>query len=307
MYLLPIGGSGIRVECPTRLHLRPVPQKISSSFTRKKDSAVIRYAVAVSTLLMVPIAFASCADADPASEVAQPGMVETAEAPATEEVAWTYEGTAGPEAWGTLSGEYAACSVGQTQSPIDLRAAAAQEADLPPLRLEYSQANVQVEDTGHGYQATPANAHTLHVGEDTYRLLQFHPHAPSEHTLGGRSYPMEFHFVHQNDAGELAVVGVMVEEGAAHPAYQPFVEASENEAQASASIEQLEALLPSDRSYFTYEGSLTTPPCTEGVRWIVLREPITLSEAQITAIAEDHGATNRPVQPLGDRRLRVSM
>lgn len=268
---------------------------------------MMRSAFAVSTLLMVPLAFASCADSEPASEVAQPGAIESAESPATEEVTWTYEGAAGPEAWGTLSGEYAACSVGQTQSPIDLRSAAAQKTDLPPLRLEYGQANVQVEDTGHGYKATPGNGHMLHVGEDTYRLLQFHPHGPSEHTLDGRSYPMEFHFVHQNDAGELAVVGVMVEEGAINPAYQPFVQGSANEARGTAAIASLEALLPADRSYFTYEGSLTTPPCTEGVRWIVLREPITLSEAQIDAIAEEHGATNRPVQPLGDRRLEVSM
>lgn len=266
----------------------------------------MRFTFAVSTLLMAPLALAACADTEPAPEAAGPATIESAESPATEEPTWTYEGATGPEAWGTLSGEYAACSAGGAQSPIDLRRAAAQEADLPPLRLEYGDANVRVEDTGHGYKATPANAHTLRVGEDTYRLLQFHPHGPGEHTLNGQSYPMEFHFVHQNDAGELAVVGVMVQEGAANPAYQPFVETSASEAQGTAAIGSLEALLPTDRSYFTYEGSLTTPPCTEGVRWIVLREPITLSKAQIDAIAEDHGATNRPVQPLGDRRLQIS-
>lgn len=252
----------------------------------------MRYALLISCLFVTIVTFAACSDTEQTPEAEQPG------------VAWTYEGITGPALWGTLSDEYAACSEGREQSPIALERESASESDqeilqtvsIPrPLTFNYGRASLVVEDTGTRYQATPNEEHTL---RESYRLLQFHVHTPSEHTIDGQSYPMEVHFVHQNDKDRLAIVGVMVEAGAKNAAYHPFVEASANAAQDSSIIESLEALLPSDHSYFTYRGSLTTPPCTEGVRWFVLSEPVTLSETQIAVFSTAQGSTNRPIQPL---------
>lgn len=245
--------------------------------------------------------FAGCAEQEEDVEV----MAAAPAAPAAEEaVTWSYAGETGPEAWGALSGEFEACAAGMEQSPIALQTAAAARSDLSPLDLEYVDGAFTVSATDHGFVATPAADGYLGIGADRYRLLQFHLHTPSEHTLDGVSYPAEIHYVHQNEAGQLAVVGVMVEEGPASTAMEGFVEAVR---QGGSDFEvSADALFPEERGYFTYAGSLTTPPCSEGVRWQVLAEPITMSAEQIAALTEAHGTSNRPVQPLADRELRVS-
>lgn len=261
----------------------------------KIDRALI---VPLTTALLVGIA--ACADVDPESETEAPATAE----PAAEQSEWSYEGETGPEQWGTLSSEYESCDVGQAQSPIDIRTGEGEGDDLPSLELAYGGSDLTVEDTGHGYQATPGSDQTLTIGDQTYRVLQFHAHTPSEHTIDGQSYPMEVHFVHQNDAGELAVVGVMVEEGEPNEGYSEVVEAVRSTEQ-TATLDDVSSLLPSERAYYTYSGSLTTPPCTEGVRWIVLEEPITLSAEQISAW-QTHGETNRPVVPVNEREVEYS-
>lgn len=255
----------------------------------------------VAGLTAAAIVFAGCG-VDETETDAAPEAVQTQ--PAAEQQAWGYEGEAGPESWGDLAQEWQACEVGAEQSPIDIMTAQATEADLSELQLDYGQASLQLEDTGYGPKATPAGEQGMVVGQDRYRLLQFHAHTPSEHTLNGTSYPMEVHFVHQNDAGELAVVGVMVEEGSANESYAAVTGALRQDQQ-SVTVQDLEALLPNDLSYYTYPGSLTTPPCTEGVRWIVLEKPITMSPDQLVPFREP-GNTSRPVMPLGNRELRHS-
>ena len=254
-------------------------------------------------MLAAAIAFAGCAE----TETAQPtdAVASSGESSHAEEASWRYEGTSGPAAWGTISEEFATCSAGQEQSPIDIDTATAEQGELPALAFEYGASTLKVEDTGHGFKGTPGEEHTLHVGDDTYKLLQFHAHTPSEHTVDGEHYPMEVHFVHQNDAGELAVVGVMIDSGNENAAYDPFT-ASVGASSGEATIDALDAKLPTNRSYFTYPGSLTTPPCSEGVRWIVLREPVSMSEAQIAPFAAAYEMTNRPVQELHGRMVRVS-
>ena len=229
-------------------------------------------------------------------DVATEAVVETA--------SWDYGAEHGPQDWGLMSEEYAACSEGVEQSPIDLQPGAATADDLAELQFSWSGDDLKVEDTGLGFKASPGGEHTLTIGDDTYKLLQFHAHTPSEHTLDGKSFPMEIHFVHQNDAGELAVVGVMIEEGATSEVYNPIVTAASSGG-GSATIGDIMALLPSEYGYFTYPGSLTTPPCSEGVRWIVLKESIELGADQIAVFKNAHGTTNRPVQPLGARVVRT--
>jgi carbonic anhydrase len=265
----------------------------------------MRFLLYVPTTLVAVLLLAACTEADRASDTASgtDSAVETAAVEDTTQ-AWSYEGATGPENWGTLEADYAMCESGEQQSPVALQSGEATGADLPGLAFEYGMAELQVEDTGHGFTATPSREHVLRVGEDTYRLIQFHAHTPSEHTLDGTSYPAEVHFVHQNDAGELAVVGVMIESGSANEAYQPYLDAAVE--QPTASIEALADLLPTGSAYLTYDGSLTTPPCTQGVRWIVLSEPVSMSDEQISILADAHGETNRPVQPLEGRVVRAS-
>ena len=246
-------------------------------------------------LLLLFSAFAACGSEIPDTQ---------AEACPDEEDCWSYNGPTGPASWG---GD---CQTGQKQSPIALPSDSARQEDLPPLMFEYSPATVDVINTGHDFTA-PLRAeeqNLLKIGEDTYRLDRFHGHTPSEHTLHGRSYPMEVHFIHVNvdDATDLAVVGVFIDTTAQNPAYEPYVRAAANDGQENVRLDMLADMIPSNRGYFTYPGSLTTPGCTEGIRWIVLREPVMLSQTQVAVFRDTFGRTNRPPQALNDRVVDIS-
>jgi carbonic anhydrase len=214
-----------------------------------------------------------------------------------EQADWDYEGDTGPTQWAELSPTYAACA-GDRQSPIDL--ADATTADGPALAQAYAPTAAEVVDTGHGLQINTGGG-TLSVDGVTYDLIQFHVHTPSEHTVGGSDYPAEIHFVHQ--AGDsLAVVGVFVDEGTANEGLETWLQSIERN---ESSIEyDVNALFPDQRSYYTYSGSLTTPPCSEIVHWVVLDTPITASPDQLDAFRDRHDDNARPVQPLGDRSLQ---
>lgn len=256
------------------------------------------------TILFLSLFVVLAGCAEQAEEMADSSETEEMadEAPA-KKASWGYEGDMGPAAWGSLSEEFATCSAGVEQSPINIVAADAQMEAIPALNFTYGEATLDVADSGHGFTATPSGEHMLTVGDDTFKLLQFHAHTPSEHVINGESYPMDVHFVHINDAGELAVVGVMISSGEASASYEAYTSLSSG---GEADAVDLMSLLPSDHSYFAYSGSLTTPPCSEGVRWHVLKEAVTLSPEQIEVIASAHGNTNRPVMPLGDRMVKAS-
>lgn len=253
------------------------------------------------TMALAPVALVACAQPDASDTETEE---TTAVASDAEAVTWSYSGETGPAEWATLSEEYAACAAGSEQSPIDIPGAGARSAELPAVGFDYAAASARIEDGGHGVLVTPETPLGLTVGDDRYSLLQFHAHDPSEHTIDGRSYPLEIHFVHQNEAGQLAVVGVMVEEGESDPAFGPVVEGLQ--ADGSTATVEFAQLLPESRDYFTYDGSLTTPPCSEGVRWIVMAEPIEIGAEQMAALAASHEDSNRPVQPLEGRVVRSS-
>ena len=209
--------------------------------------------------------------------------------------AWSYDDV---DAWGET------CASGTEQSPIDL--ADATEEDLADLELDYRAAPAQVVDNGHTIQADIEDGGTLTRDGVTYTLAQFHLHAPSEHLLDGEPYPAELHLVHQAEDGALAVLGVLVEEGDAHPVVADVLasapEAGADPIATTAPID-VGTLLPADLRTFRYDGSLTTPPCSEGVAWSVLQEPMTWSAEQIAAFEERHPGSHRPPQPLGARAL----
>lgn len=227
-------------------------------------------------------------------------------APAPEERAhWSYQGETGPAAWGRLRADFAVCETGTQQSPVNL--ANATRVDLPDLAFAYQGVAREVVNTGHTLQVNYPPGSSMMVGGTTYQLLQFHFHTPAEHRLQGRELPLAIHFVHRGPQGDLAVVGVLVESGAANsgvlPLWNHLPTRTGEERDISSVRIDLERLLPRNRQIYRYPGSLTTPPCTEGVKWFVLAEPVQMSEAQIQAVRSLIGTTNRPVQPLGDRRL----
>jgi Carbonic anhydrase len=221
---------------------------------------------------------------------------------------WTYHGAEGPAHWGELAPEFATCKAGREQSPVDIVAGApsAQSA----LGFAYTPQALQITNNGHTIQVDRAQGGTLSVGDARYALAQFHFHGPSEHTVTGKHYPLELHLVHKASDGTLAVVGVLIEQGAANPALAPIVAHLPNKEGQSASVAAVAfdaaTLLPAQHAYAHYRGSLTTPPCSEGVQWFVLDAPITASKAQIEALSRVMGANDRPVQPLNERAIEFS-
>lgn len=217
--------------------------------------------------------------------------------------AWSYTGKDSPEHWGELSPVYATCQLGKNQSPVDLSTAQA-SADNS-AKFHYEALNYTVENNGHTIQATPAESvQALQLGDKTFTFKQFHFHTPSEHTLQNKHFPMEVHFVHQSDAGELAVLGVMFSEGEENPALKPLLAKKLQAGEKNQLTEKLDVmpLFPQGQSHFRLNGSLTTPPCSEGVNWIVFKTPVTASKEQLAAMREMIGQdNNRPLQPLNAR------
>ncbi|MBI5599285.1 MAG: carbonic anhydrase family protein [Deltaproteobacteria bacterium] len=219
---------------------------------------------------------------------------------------WSYEGEAGPNRWGELSPEFAVCSEGKNQSPVDIRGGA--KGELKDLEFKYSDnPELDIENNGHTIKVDYREGSKVVVNGAEYGLVQFHFHSPSEHTLDGKYYDMELHLVHKNKEGKLAVVGVFMKKGEANAALDRILDNMPKKAGEKADVKaafNASTLLPADRSaYYTYPGSLTTPPCTEGVTWLVLKNPIQLSDKQLAAYRKIMDNTNRPLQPLNERRI----
>ncbi|MGL5304367.1 MAG: carbonic anhydrase [Aeromonas sp.] len=215
---------------------------------------------------------------------------------------WGYEGKAGPAQWAKLTPEFGQCA-GSNQSPVDLNGLV--EAELVPLVFNYQAGGNSVLNNGHTVQVSYAPGSTLEVDGSKFELKQFHFHAPSENLIKGKSYPLEGHLVHVNDKGEIAVVAVMFEAGKPNAALAKAwsaLPAKEGESHEIKTPIAADKLLPANRDYYRFNGSLTTPPCSEGVRWLVMKQPVEVSQAQIDAFkAVMHHPNNRPVQPLHGR------
>lgn len=251
----------------------------------------------------------SSADKKPGSSSATTGA--TSSAPTTDtkkddtkKGAWGYTGETGPANWGKIAGNET-CGTGKEQSPIDLTKAKETEADA--LTFKYAAAPLKLENNKHTVVASFPEGNTLSIGDAKYALKQFHYHTKSEHSIDGELMPAEFHLVHANEAGNLAVVGVMFKEGKENKALAGFIK---NMPAAGKKVELKETInaadiLPADKTTFRYDGSLTTPPCTEKVKWHVMKTPLEASPEQLKALYDLFKANNRPVQPLNDRGLAI--
>lgn len=217
---------------------------------------------------------------------------------------WGYEGEHGPDHWGMMSKDYAACSEGKQQSPINITAT--ESADLADIVFNYKTSELHVLNNGHTVQVNYDSGSSITIDGVQYNLIQFHFHTPSEHTINGKSFGNELHLVHKNDKGELAVVGVLIEEGKENPAFKAIWSNLPKKANEKKDVKvaiDAAQLLPETKSFYRYMGSLTTPPCSESVNWNVLKTPIQMSKKQIEAIQKIMHKNNRPVQPMHDRKV----
>ena len=222
-------------------------------------------------------------------------------------VEFGYTGDIGPAHWAELDPAYHLCGDGTMQSPIDLYRAS--ESNLPSLQIDYKSTALKIVNNGHTAQVNYAPGSTLTVGTKKYRLLQFHFHTPSEHTKSGNAFPLEGHLVHINDNNQLAVLGVFIRVGDTTNSFlKPIfdnIPATEGEKDVEGVTVNVTGLLPREHDYYTYAGSLTTPPCSEGVSWMVLENSVSVSKEQLEQFRHIFEGNARPVQPLNGRSIKL--
>ncbi|KJR43475.1 carbonate dehydratase [Candidatus Magnetoovum chiemensis] len=228
---------------------------------------------------------------------------------------WTYEGNTGPQNWGSLSGEFKLCAIGKSQSPIDIKDMnnSNMPEHLSKITFSYKAVPMNIVNNGHTIQVNYAPGSSITIDDHKYELVQFHFHSPSEHTVDTTAFPMEAHLVHKDAEGKLAVVGIFLKEGKKENAFLKNIwdnmpmKADEKKLD-NAKMLNVKDLLPAQTERYYYTGSLTTPPCSEGVSWNVLKEPMEISKEQIAKYVSVMGAnTARPVQPLNERQLELSI
>ena len=233
---------------------------------------------------------------------------QTAQSPAPtaskQGVHWSYSGEDGPEFWGDLSPAFAECSIGDAQSPIEI--ADPVEVQRPVPVIDYQEQPAQVLNNGHSIEATAGPGGTLTVDGVDYALVRMHFHTPAENVIDGLTYPAELHFVHESESGEVAVLGVMLEEGADNPGMQPYVDSLDLPEGAQDIVTlSWDEMVPDDTRTVRFTGSLTTPDCTGGLNWLVATTPVEVGAAQLQTFRDSYEGNARPVQPLNDREVTI--
>lgn len=232
-------------------------------------------------------------------QIPQPSISKTA--------TWGYEGEFAPENWGELAPEFSTCKTGQKQSPINLQKKAS-SSNLPAIQFDYKYSPLEVINNGHTIKVKYAPGSSISIAGKRYELLQFHFHTPSEHQINSQTYPMVAHLVHKSSDGDLAVIGVLMKEGKANNFISALWSNIPKQSKTQKVIRGIQinasALPPANQSYYNYPGSLTTPPCSEGVNWIVLKTPIEVSKEQIQQFQSIYNGNARPVQPLNNRQVK---
>ena len=227
---------------------------------------------------------------------------------AAEGAHWAYKGHDGPAEWGAMDSAFASCKLGKLQSPIDI--VGAKPARLPPIKFNYKPSPLKIVDTGHTIQVNYAAGSFIVVGGVRYELVQFHFHHPSEEKIAGKAHDMVAHLLHRNAEGKLAVVAVLIDKGGASELmatlWKNIPKEKEKESAVDGATIDVTQLLPENKDYYTFQGSLTTPPCSEGVTWFVLKTPEKIGDAQVGAFAKIYPLNARPVQPLNGRAIEMT-
>jgi len=231
---------------------------------------------------------------------------------AAEEHHWSYQGSTGPSKWASLEHDYSACGVGKTQSPIDIEDSVAKKEDLPPITFDYKPSPLKIVDNGHTVQVIYAPGSSITVAGKQYALQQFHFHKPSEEKVNGKPADMVVHLVHRDADGKLAVVAVLLQAtGASNSLIETLWKniPKEKEKEQEVAGVQVNAadLLPANKAaYYTFMGSLTTPPCSEGVTWFVLKARTTISKDELASFGKLYPMNARPTQGLNGREIRAT-
>ncbi len=250
-----------------------------------------RLALAVSASLLLAACGGSTADTSSST-------------PDDKGVHWGYTGADGPDNWGDLSPDFAECSMGQRQSPIDIENPTPVARALP--KVAYLTQNAQIVNNGHSVEATAGPGSMMTIDGTKYGLVRMHFHAPGENVLDGVQYPVELHFVHESRDGEAAVLAVMLEEGAANPAFDALLDHMDQPQDAVAIVQiPWQGLVPQNLRTVRFDGSLTTPECSEGIAWNVAVTPVQVSAEQIATFRSAYDDNARPVQPLNDREVTI--
>jgi carbonic anhydrase len=224
------------------------------------------------------------------------------------EVHWAYEGENGPQAWGKLKPEFNVCAIGKRQSPIAIKDDATLQGPAEAVQFHYTPSTGTVVNNGHTIQVNLEGDNSITVRNSTYKLLQFHFHTPSEEMINTKRFAMVAHLVHKNEAGQLAVVAVLLEVGEPNPlidtvwTYMPLD--TNDQVRMPAGLIDMNEILPADQRYYQYFGSLTTPPCTEGVLWMVMKQPLRISPEQFHLFSQQFPFNARPVQAVNGRPVR---
>ncbi|WP_051901497.1 carbonic anhydrase [Methylotenera sp. L2L1] len=283
----------------------PTPSKApTSAETKTEANASAKPADAESKPVDSKPAEAKPSETKPADKSpAKPSnkKVEESKKPA----AWSYDGKEGPSHWGKLSSEYSMCDAGKSQSPIDIEESL--DANLKPLKLLQKFPVKEVLKTNHSIQLNFKDGNIVAIDNMTFKLKQINFHTPSEHSIKGKSFPLEAQFLHTDTKGSTAIVAVLFREGKPNPALEKILKQLPTESEKPATLKSrvlASEMMPSNQDYYRFSGSLTTPPCTEGIRWILIKTPITASKAQIEALAEVvTSQNNRPIQALNGRLI----
>jgi len=279
----------------------------------KISSTLIAVLVATTVVSGASLASSSSSQiggkAQPAAGHAKPSAghasAKSHAAPSSPKAHWGYSGAEGPAKWGDLSPAYELCKTGNQQSPVDI--SDTQRASMAALKVDYKATPLHVVNNGHTIQVNYGKGSVLRLGHSEYQLLQFHFHSPSENTAGGKPYDMEVHFVHKDQNGHLGVLGVFMKKGLHNVALGKIWAHLPTKAHGEMKVKDVvingRDLLPDNHDYYRFVGSLTTPPCSEGVQWHVMKTPIEVSGGQIQAFLDIVGKNARPVQKLGHRLM----
>ncbi len=247
----------------------------------------------------------AAADPAPGAAPVPVAATEDTEHPKSElHQVWGYSGVIGPDVWSKLDPTFKTCSTGKRQSPIDLKWTKPKKGSI---ETDYKSGPISLKDTGHTLQVNFKGGNTVNIRGETYELVHADFHSGSEHTISGNSLPMEAHLTHRNAKGQLAVLGVIIIEGKANPAIEAlwsrWPSAKGKDVEFADAAFNPQSLLPDIKTHYNYVGSLTTPPCTEGVNWNVFNTPIEISKAQLLAFRKYYPDNSRPVQELNGRKV----
>lgn len=280
---------------------------MASDFTHMTQPKKINALFFFLALLMMFIIFAGGVGSSQAAQAAKPSASHSSGSghQPTREAHWDYLGVEGPEHWSMLTPKYMTCETGRQQSPINITMAHhGQHSET--LEFHYQTSELHELNNGHTIQVSHTSGCNVELNNHTYALRQFHFHEPSEHHIEGHAFPMEMHLVHQDDRGHILVIAVMLKIGADKPVLGKLWEWLPAQLGQEVAIPlnlSIADILPKNTRHFSYSGSLTTPPCSEGVQWIVLEEPILIAQHDVEQFVGIIGHNARPVQPLGNRRI----